>query len=126
MTFSKFSNSRFSLCSPPHSFLAVILDTGSSVFGIFCDAPPKGGKAGAEGGHRGHIYLPHFIPSSGSLLQVMAGARGVGDGEGWAVWDIAGCLCGALFVLLAVRRARARGAGREMCEREGDEPWGGV
>lgn len=38
----------------------MILDTGSSVLGIFCDAPPKKGEPKFA-----HIYLPHFIPFSG-------------------------------------------------------------
>jgi len=43
----------------PRQTRTVILDTGSSVFGVFCDPPPKRGEA-----TNSHIYLPHFIPAS--------------------------------------------------------------
>ena len=42
----------------PRQPMKVILDTGSSVFAVFCDRPPK-----KDGPHLEHIYLPHFIPS---------------------------------------------------------------
>ena len=45
----------------PRQRFKVILDTGSSVFGIFCDSPPKKG----ERKFSAHIYLPHFIPFGG-------------------------------------------------------------
>mmetsp|Transcript_42433 Transcript_42433/g.99624 ORF Transcript_42433/g.99624 Transcript_42433/m.99624 type:complete len:534 (+) Transcript_42433:228-1829(+) len=42
----------------PRQQLKVILDTGSSVFAVFCNSPPKKGEP-----RFAHIYLPHFIPS---------------------------------------------------------------
>lgn len=85
----------------PRQTRTVILDTGSSVFGIFCDPPPKAGDA-QEG--RSHIYLPHFIPAG--LLEVWAKARDGGGGGGAAVWAVGGSLGMALGVLLVVRRQR--------------------
>uniref|UniRef100_A0A6U2CCJ1 Peptidase A1 domain-containing protein n=2 Tax=Hemiselmis andersenii TaxID=464988 RepID=A0A6U2CCJ1_HEMAN len=45
----------------PRQHFKVILDTGSSVLGIFCDSPPKKGEP-----RFAHIYLPHFIPFGGN------------------------------------------------------------
>uniref|UniRef100_A0A7S4N8N2 Peptidase A1 domain-containing protein n=1 Tax=Guillardia theta TaxID=55529 RepID=A0A7S4N8N2_GUITH len=45
----------------PRQTVKVVLDTGSSVFAVFCDKPPKKGARSFA-----HIYLPHFIPSFAS------------------------------------------------------------
>lgn len=52
----------------PRQVRTVILDTGSSVFAVFCDPPPH-----KHSGSRSHIYLPHFIPA---LLQTHAWGLG--------------------------------------------------
>jgi len=104
----------------PRQTRTVILDTGSSVFSIFCDPPPQKHDGGS------HIYLPHFIPAH--MLQTAAAtwsryssrnwfglagedirtARGGGEG---VVWAMAALLCSVALFVSSVRiyRQRARG-----------------
>eukprot|EP00286_Rhodomonas_abbreviata_P009094 CAMPEP_0181317614 /NCGR_PEP_ID=MMETSP1101-20121128/16565_1 /TAXON_ID=46948 /ORGANISM="Rhodomonas abbreviata, Strain Caron Lab Isolate" /LENGTH=540 /DNA_ID=CAMNT_0023425025 /DNA_START=192 /DNA_END=1814 /DNA_ORIENTATION=+ len=58
----------------PRQVRTVILDTGSSVFAVFCDPPPKKGS-----GPRSHIYLPHFIPALFQTGSWALGRRVAGD-----------------------------------------------
>jgi hypothetical protein len=103
----------------PRQVRTVILDTGSSVLGVFCDPPPNG-----HGPH-GHIYLPHFIPAG--MLETAASVLGPSRSEEahvYAVAAVAAALC-LLVVAVRVRRARAphgeaagpgrRGVGEHAC-----------
>ena len=107
----------------PRQTRTVILDTGSSVLAIFCDAPPKK-HDGAS-----HIYLPHFIPAH--MLQTGASTwsgyswrnwfglagedagEGDGGGEEGLMWAAAVLLCSLALLTSSVRiyRMQVRGEG---------------
>jgi hypothetical protein len=86
----------------PRQVRTVILDTGSSVLGIFCDPPPKG-----HGPH-GHIYLPHFIPAG--MLQAAAVDLGPSQGQEMPVYAAAALGAAACLLAMAVRLRRAAAA----------------
>ena len=101
----------------PRQTRTVILDTGSSVFSIFCDPPPQKHDGGS------HIYLPHFIPAGG-MLQTHGwvwgrfswrngfglgggGVGGSGGGEG-VMWAVGALLLSLSALLVSVRYVRGR------------------
>ena len=84
----------------PRQVRTVILDTGSSVLGVFCDEPPKG-----HGPH-GHIYLPHFIPAG--MLETAAIVLGPSRSEEGPVYAAAAVGVALCLLVVAVRARRAR------------------
>lgn len=97
----------------------VILDTGSSVFSIFCDPPPQ-----KHDSNPGHIYLPHFIPFippkegvaamlqttvrtwrqySWSNLYGLGGGGGGGGGDEAVVWGVVALLSSVALLVSSVR-----------------------
>jgi hypothetical protein len=93
----------------PRQTRTVILDTGSSVFAVFCDKPPS-----KRSSVNSHIYLPHFIPAMAqrALFSASARPRGFAHGhdEGYEAPAIALVLVAACMLLISVRVARRRAA----------------
>ena len=103
----------------------VILDTGSSVFSIFCDPPPQ-----KHDSNPGHIYLPHFIPfippkeGVAAMLQTTVrtwrqyswsnlyglGGGGESGGDEAVVWGVVALLSSVALLVSSVRVYRRRRA----------------